>query len=125
MELLICTARQSRRSSHQPHRRSLALEPHRRTRRRSIPPLTKRAHPSQRYSYVPATTKGACSMAPGSGAYCHVLATQHPVETARTRESASLDSLRFHVATTIWQDVLFELYCYTKRRSWQKLIRGL
>src|SRR6266480_109826 len=42
--------------SHQPHRRSLALEPHRRTRRRSIPPLTKRAHPSQPYAYVPATT---------------------------------------------------------------------
>ena len=67
----------------------------------------------------------AYSMAPGSGAYCHVLATQHPVETARARESASLDSLRFHVATTIWQDLLFELYCYTKPRSWQKLIREL
>ena len=50
---------------------------------------------------------------------------QHPVETARIIEPASLDSLRSHVATTILQDLLFELYCYTKPRSWQKLVREL
>ena len=93
-------------------------------------PNTPAIHPSPDQARAPQSTvrlrschdQCAYSMAPGSGAYCHVLATQHPVETARIRESASLDSLRFHVATTIWQDLLFELYCYTKPRSWQKLI---